>query len=257
MRYLIVNGDDFGMCHSANTAIQDLADCGGITSTTILTMAGWAAEAVHMIHQDPHLHPGVHLAHTSEWNGYRWHSLSGLPSLADAEGMLPHTTAEALKIPMADRLAECRAQIRWAERNNLKITHLDNHMMTLDDDPMRLLELCAEYGLGCRYPLHQRQDPACAAYVEAHGIPCIDWLNPGDGLDYPARLHQLPEGITEFFTHPAADSEELRSIAPDWQVRVNDYRFFRSDEFRKILAEESIRLIGYEDIADIRAGRKQ
>ena len=87
MRYLIVNGDDFGMCHSANTAIQDLADCGGITSTTILTMAGWAAEAVHMIHQDPHLHPGVHLAHTSEWNGYRWHSLSGLPSLADAEGM--------------------------------------------------------------------------------------------------------------------------------------------------------------------------
>ena len=35
-RYLIINADDFGMCRSANLAVYDLFEKGGITSATIM-----------------------------------------------------------------------------------------------------------------------------------------------------------------------------------------------------------------------------
>ena len=45
-KYLIVNADDFGMCHSANLAIQELLETGCIYSTTLIACAPWAMEAV-------------------------------------------------------------------------------------------------------------------------------------------------------------------------------------------------------------------
>ena len=44
-KYLIINADDFGMCHSANEAVFDLFKKGGITSATIMTPCSWAKEA--------------------------------------------------------------------------------------------------------------------------------------------------------------------------------------------------------------------
>lgn len=35
-KYLIINADDFGMCHSQNVAIMDLLLKGSITSSTIM-----------------------------------------------------------------------------------------------------------------------------------------------------------------------------------------------------------------------------
>ena len=46
-KYLIINADDFGMCHSANVAVSDLFTNGGcITSATIMAPCAWAKEAV-------------------------------------------------------------------------------------------------------------------------------------------------------------------------------------------------------------------
>ena len=36
-KYVIINADDFGMCHSANLGVFDLFEKGGITSATIMT----------------------------------------------------------------------------------------------------------------------------------------------------------------------------------------------------------------------------
>ena len=62
----------------------------------------------------------------------------------------------------------------------------------------------------------------------------------------------MPEGITEWFTHPALETDELKAIAPDYRIRINDYRFLMSDEFIQTLKDENITLIGYEDIKRIR-----
>lgn len=44
-RLLIVNADDFGMCHANNLAIQQLFEEGAISSSTLMFPCGWAKEA--------------------------------------------------------------------------------------------------------------------------------------------------------------------------------------------------------------------
>ena len=105
-------------------------------------------------------------------------------------------------------------------------------------------------------------------YLKDHDVSVPDHLNYTDGkvvsdnmtyeshaAMYKHMLHVMPEGITEWFSHPALETDELKAIAPDWRIRVNDYRFLMSDEFIETLKEENIQLIGYEDIAIIRGKR--
>ena len=89
-RYLIINADDFGMCHAANAATFDLLEKGGITSATIMTPCGWAPEAILYAKEHPEFAIGVHLTFTSEWKKYRWRPVSNAPclSLRDKDGYM-------------------------------------------------------------------------------------------------------------------------------------------------------------------------
>lgn len=267
-KYLIVNADDFGMCHSANLAIKDLFEKGAISSTTLISPASWSFEAVQMAKADNRFIVGVHLTHTSEWDSYRWGPLSSQDCLKDSEGRFPRSTQEALKAPMAARMKEAMAQISWCEAMGLNIDHLDNHMRTLYDDLEPILRICAERGLGYRYPKHHNErffGKDVSKFIEENNIATPDYLNPNSNIyirdcvtqesdfnSFRGMLRDLPEGISEFVIHPALETDELKAIAPDWRIRVHDYQFFASEEFKKILAEEKIELIGYQDIKRIR-----
>jgi len=45
-RLLIINADDFGMCHAANAAITRSLTAGVVTSTTLMVPCAWALHAV-------------------------------------------------------------------------------------------------------------------------------------------------------------------------------------------------------------------
>ena len=45
-KYLIINADDFGMCHAHNVATFDLLQKGAFTSATNMAPCPWAFEAV-------------------------------------------------------------------------------------------------------------------------------------------------------------------------------------------------------------------
>jgi hypothetical protein len=61
-------------------------------------------------------------------------------------------------------------------------------------------------------------------------------------------LGNLPVGITHFILHPSIDTAELRSIAPDWESRVSNYNTFMSDDLKKFIESQDIKLIGYRQI---------
>lgn len=65
-KYLIINADDFGMCHAHNVATEELFKCGGISSATIMTPCPAATEATEFAKANPELSIGVHLTTTSE-----------------------------------------------------------------------------------------------------------------------------------------------------------------------------------------------
>jgi hypothetical protein len=95
--------------------------------------------------------------------------------------------------------------------------------------------------------------------LESLGLPMLDGLlsmplnEPSEQVQMEiARelLGDLPVGITHFVLHPSIDTAELRSIAPDWESRVANYNVFMSDELKKFLEEEDIKLIGYRALRD-------
>ena len=88
-KLLIINGDDTGMCHAANDATVDSLERGLMTSATILVPCPWFTEIARYAKANPKMDFGIHLAHTSEWQVYRWGpgaSRDRVPGLVDKEG---------------------------------------------------------------------------------------------------------------------------------------------------------------------------
>src|SRR5437588_6327908 len=77
MKYLIVNGDDFGASHGINRGIVEAHQRGILTSTSLLVDTPWSQEAASLVRAAPDLSVGLH-AHLrsaeQEWGGDSCHS---------------------------------------------------------------------------------------------------------------------------------------------------------------------------------------
>ena len=161
-KYLIINADDYGMCHAANGAVADLFQKGGITSATIMTPCCWAKEAGKWAAAHPEYAVGVHLTFTSEWGNYRWSPIAqgDTSSLRDSEGFMYYESDEFEKNCDIDQVEkEIRAQIERFKSFGVTPSHLDNHMGSLygiETGRFELLNLtlaiAGEYGLPFRFP---------------------------------------------------------------------------------------------------------
>ena len=161
-KYLIINADDFGMCHSANLAVFDLFEKGAITSSTIMTPCGWAKEAGVWAAKHPEFAVGTHLTFTNEWGNYKWGpvSKSETPTLLNEEGFMYYESVDFEKnADLADVEKEIRAQVERFKSFGAAPSHLDNHMGSLYGIEtgrfellQKTLELCGEYGLPFRFP---------------------------------------------------------------------------------------------------------
>ena len=208
-KYLIINADDFGMCHSANQAVMDLFKSGGITSATIMAPCAWAGEAVNFAKANPEYAVGVHLTTTSEWGHYRWMPVSGIKgSLVDSEGFMHHESDEFEKAADIEEVQkEIVAQVEFLKNLGLEPSHLDNHMGSLygiETGRVELaklaIETAASYGLPFRFPMTftdaQFENDMLGIHVDkemvqqfiggfsqlgkALGVAMPDYLLPGD-----------------------------------------------------------------------------
>ena len=163
-RYVIINADDFGMCHAHNGATMELLEKGCVTSATIMAPCPWAGEAARFAAARPHLGVGVHLTTTCEWQDYRWGPVTGraAPSLMDEDGYMWRTGEEfAVHAELGELEKELTAQIERLMGMGLTPSHLDSHMGTmygLATGRFELLymavELAGRYHLPFRCPRH-------------------------------------------------------------------------------------------------------
>jgi predicted glycoside hydrolase/deacetylase ChbG (UPF0249 family) len=70
-RLLIINADDFGMCHATNTAIFRTLTEGVVGSTTLMVPCAWASHAMHLLAENPSIPFGVHLTIVGDGADYR------------------------------------------------------------------------------------------------------------------------------------------------------------------------------------------
>jgi chitin disaccharide deacetylase len=268
-RVLIINADDFGMCHDQNEGVILGLQEGVFTSSTILVTCPWFEEAAEFARNNPAADFGVHLTLTAEWDSYKWGPVLGrraVPSLVDERGYLWQTVAQVYEHARLDQAeAELREQIEKALAAGIDATHLDSHMGTLQlraDYHEIYARLAGEYRLPIRLASRRRMhtegmgailDQLDAAGVVTpdhlvfHGPPSVDqtesyWTN---------LLRTLKPGVTEILCHPAIARDELKSCARDAMQREADFRYFISVKTRNLIKDEGVELVGFRKLRDL------
>jgi predicted glycoside hydrolase/deacetylase ChbG (UPF0249 family) len=265
-RLLIVNADDFGMCHSNNAATIRAFREGILTSATLMVSCSWAPEAMALLWANPDLPFGVHLTIVSEHDAMRWGpraSRDRVQSLIDDEGyFFRNSQAAALmaQAKLAEVETEYRAQIDTVFGAGLQPTHLDWHCLYDGGRPdifELTVALAREYGLAMRVHDQSRADALAQG-----GLPVVDRgvldsysLDVEDKVEhYIQLLRDLPSGLSEWAVHPRLGDAEAQAMEPDaWQVRKTDFAFLISREAREVLADEGIILLGYRELGAARS----
>ena len=271
-KLLIVNGDDSGMCHTANLATIEALEQGVMTCSTIMVPCPWFLEIANYAKAHPEKDFGLHLCQTSEWQTYRWGPVAPraeVPGLIDPEGYFWHETIEVYaKSTPEEAYREARAQIQKALAAGVDVTHLDSHMGVLQYRPDYLekyLQLAAEFDLPVRMAsqatFEKAGQPGWRAKFAAKGILftddfVFDDVKYKDAADvkpvWLKRLANLKPGITELFIHAGRPTEELKAVTGSWAIRSAEFEAFTHDaELKAQLERDGVKLIGYRPIRDL------
>lgn len=283
-RLLIVNADDFGMCHAANTGITQLLQEKAISSATLMVPCPWAMEAAKVAVQNPEFNVGIHLTLTNEWAVYRWGPITrnaNVDSLLNEDGYFLKSCPEVETRAKAEHVyTEMRNQVLTAIRWGVDPTHLDNHMgsiyglYTYNDFLREAIDIGAEFRLPFRLPRQPRsysdQMPKeverimlkGVEYADEKGVVLIDHLhalpyskNEDDSFESLKQnviklLRNMQPGVTELILHPFHLTEELKSITSSWRKKYMEFELFRDEEIKRTLEEEEIQMIDWRMLRD-------
>jgi len=270
-RLLIVTADDLGSSHAANVGVYRALREGVATSASLMVPGPWAREAAARYRGED---VGVHLTLNAEYELLRWGPITQAPSLLGGDGGFPRTAADVAEHADTDEvLRECRAQIERAIYWGFDVSHVSSHLGTLERRPELFdvaLGLCVDFGLPLRLPDASGQGDMGFPYRDlaaGEGVVSPDWLvrvpaPPGPGRERPAArkaieraLFDLQPGVTEICVRPAADTEELRALAPDWAARVDDLDVAVTDRSIPAMAQRAgATLIGYRQLRELQRG---
>jgi len=270
-KLLIINGDDTGMCHAANTATIECLEQGLMRSATIMVPCPWFPQIAAYAKANPERDFGIHLCHTSEWSKYRWGPVAernAVPGLVDAQGYFwPDVPSVYAHATPEQTLIEGRAQIQRALKAGIDVTHLDSHMGTLQLEPRYVkiyLQLAVEFDLPVRM--------ASQETLARHGHPEIRGQFAEKGILFPDffvweelrqeknnvkpfwlnAIKKLQPGVTEIYIHASLPTEELKAITSSWRTRSEEYEVFAHDkEMKQLIKEQKIILLGYRPLREL------
>jgi predicted glycoside hydrolase/deacetylase ChbG (UPF0249 family) len=278
-KLLIVHADDLGCSHSANAASIAAFEKKGITCGSIMVPCPWFAEFAAYAREHPGLDVGIHLTLNAEWKYYKWPGVSSsneIPSLLDEHGYFYASNEDiARNADPAEVEKEFRAQIERAIAFGVKPTHFDTHMASAGVTPELFqiyLKLGKEYKTPVLLPRYflmglspEAREQVASGYVLLDNLLMMG-AAPKDlswSEAYRQMIGQIKPGLNELIVHLGYDDDEMRAICVDhddfgaaWRQRDLDYVL--SDEFRMVLEENNIQLIGWREIRDyIRAGNHE
>jgi len=267
-RLLIINADDFGMCHAINEAIFRALKKGVLRSTTLMVPCPWTLHAMRFLEEHPEIPFGIHLTVISDWIDYRWGPVTSrekVPSLIDKAGYFynfEHMPEFLAQVRLDQLEMEFRGQIEAVLAAGLQPTHLDWHALRIGgraDIFDVMLRLAREYGLALRV-----MGRALIEKLQSQGFPTNDYdfldsylLDPLDkSARYDQMLRELPTGLSEWAVHPGLDNAELLAIEADGKhVRQTDFDFLMSQEAQDIVKEEGIILVDYRALQAVWRGK--
>ncbi len=268
MRRLVVNADDFGFTRDVNAGIVEAHRHGILTATTLMANGQSFDDAVRLARETPTLDVGCHLV-----------LVSGC-SLLDPDRAFPLTVGELLKAVTLGRLRpydELRAQIQRIVDAGIRPTHLDTHKHTHLFPPVldAVARLAEEFGIHwVRRPFDLPITAAGAPWskrmvsrglqvvrrrfhrvLERHGCRTTDYFagfqitGRFNAADVAALIRSLPDGSTEFMTHPGYHGPELEAARTRLKAsRAAELAALTSAQTREALDESGVELTRYSKL---------
>ncbi len=239
---LIVQGDDFGMCHAVNVGTMQAFREGILTQTSTMAACPWFTEAAALARESG-IPLGVHQTLTCEWDFMRWRPLTDGPSLVGADGTFFRTVAEArASVTHADAVRELSAQAAKFAAEGVTFDYLDVHMG--QSAPEAYAEVSKAVG-----------QPFIYGPEESKRFGSIETLSDRDAADKKpwllAHIAGLTPGVHLLVTHCAVGGPELAALhAPGnetyrWaeEYRISDQELVTDPEIRKAIEERGIELV--------------
>ena len=268
-KLLIVHADDVGMTHSVNAATIKALDTGLVNSASIMVPCPWFPEIADYAKSHPDIDFGLHLTLTSERVYYRWGPVAPkdkVPSLVDENGYFHHDWSPQTHIDPKDAEIELRAQIDRAYAMGIHPTHLDSHQYRLISSGNELFEVFLRVAHAYKLPFFVTHDwfaenPYLAPSLSFNDIVLdhtvtISTPVPREKWNdfYKTALRDIQPGVTEFVIHVAFADDEMKAATRErdtWGAawRQRDFDFFTSQEFRRLLQEQNIRLVTWRQLA--------
>ncbi len=222
MKYLIVNGDDFGASRGINRGIMEAHQRGILTSTSLLVKTRFAEEAAMLAHTVPDLSVGLH---------------------ADVRNELKES---------AEGSERLRESLRWQYNRFEELmgrppTHLDSHHnVHLDSRTLpHFLEMAGEHGLLVRK--HSQIRYFSKFYGQWSGRTHLEQVS----VEKLSRMMktEIGDGVTELCCHPGyADKDHQTSYGIERETELST---LCDPRVRRALAEQAIKLISYHDLAKL------
>lgn len=250
---LIVQADDFGMCHAVNEGIVRAFNHGIVTQSAIMAPCPWFHEAADLS-REHHIPIGLHCTLTCEWDHLRWRPLTDGASLMEADGTQHRTLAGAqAAVDPEEAFAEVRAQAERARAAGIELICCDNHMGPVC--PPAFERLCAELGVPFLYPVVQPHVPLASAVMISEYMGNRNHADKKSWLLH--HIDNLAPGLHYLCTHPAVASPELSAIAKpdaqnaDWadRFRVSDLEVLTDPDIRAAIEGRGIELVSVADLA--------
>jgi chitin disaccharide deacetylase len=267
-RLLIINADDFGLCHGSNEATLRAWRDGIVTSTSLMAPCPWAPHAMDILRENPPLPFGVHLTIVREFVPYRWGPVApvrDVPSLVDGRGHFLYDDEQREELlaraVIREVEIEFRAQVETVLETGLHPTHLDFHCLPdgdRDDIFDLAVRLARKYGLALRVHFRHHADSLRAQGLPVNDHPVLDSysMDPATKHEaYTRLLRKLPTGLSEWAVHPSLGNDETRALEPgSWRVRRADLDFVTSADARAVIDAEGIILVDYRALQAVWSG---
>jgi len=222
MKYLIVNGDDFGASPGINRGIMEAHLHGILTSTSLLVKTEWAEEAAALSSTAPDLSVGLH---------------------ADVRSELREPAPDSQRLRESLQWQFCR----FEKLTGHPPTHLDSHHNDHRDPRAlpHLLELARKHGLPLRE--HSPVQYFSKFYGQWAGRTHLEQIS-AEKLTMMIKM-EIGDGVTELSCHPGyVDANHPSSYRIE---REEELRTLCDPRIRRVLGEQAIRLISYHDFAKL------
>ncbi|MBN3521277.1 polysaccharide deacetylase family protein [Algoriphagus lutimaris] len=276
-KLLIIHGDDVGVAHSQNIATFEALKKGLVTSTSMMVPPAWSAEVGVLAKDFPDADIGIHITLTNEWENFNWPPKAGksvVPGLSNEQGFMYPDCPPVTKNASPEEVEiEIRAQIKAANQMGIQPTHLDSHMGCIfygRPEYMRsYLKIAQELKIPAMVNTQIMEgiikpNQALFEGINLEKIPVINEIimaNPEDyeaGMEefYTNKLENLKPGVHVLLVHLAFDDEEMNAVTAGHTTyhaswRQEDFNFFTSDQAKKLIQENNIKLITWKEIGKI------